>query len=159
MQGLFRWAARPSAETRLDIHIDELSEGLSDRSHWVTGGFELLEAAVSRAEGRASDCAICLVFHLNHDEEGTVGVVDPGVAWTAALGATPPELVIIRAADWNQHSEYFRDFGRVTGTIVVAGLRLNVYQTEREDRHGPVVERARHLWVVAEAHQRMHRAI
>lgn len=143
---LERAAANAPSGAPEDIHIDEIDGGLLDKSRWVVGGLELLNAALGSPRLPDADWMICLVFHLNPDAGEVPLSAKRPEDWTDSLGVTPPELVLVRAHD---HAKFLQEFGREIGILSVGGAQSSVYVTDRRDHYGDEVERVRHIWVVA----------
>ena len=142
-------AGAPSvAGASADIHIDELTPKLGDRSMWVQGGFDVLESAVDDRV-RDGEYIVCLVFHLDAEADiADLGIGNPREQWTSLLGISPPELVLIRPENWSELAVYLRDSGRVLGTLSLGELAGTVHLTERVEPYGDQREGVRHIWVV-----------
>lgn len=144
-------ASTPSLGKPLDIHIDEISDRLSERSVWIAGGLELLRAASQSSRLYGVEGAVYLIFHLNPDgETEVVEVDDPETQWAPLLHTmTPPELHFVHTRDREQLVNYLQEFGKEIGTLSVGGAQSAVYVTDRRDHYGDEVERVRHIWVAA----------
>lgn len=133
----------------LDVHIDEINPQWRDRSHWVTGGLQLLGAVCLNRRLLGVDCALHLVFSLDPDDDTeVVGTDQPEKRWTPLLNSlTPPELVFVHPTDSARYTQYFAKSGKLIGNLLVGAALAPVHLTDRFDHHGDVVDRVRHIWV------------